>query len=335
MDGYGLRGGYCSLYQEGLYYKPYDGPGICMEDCSAIAHCNLHSSDYYNYEYSNCAMENGKFLCFSCDRENDFYESDDHKSCVFKLDCSSDIEGCLRCNGTECIECDTSKNFELVDGECRCDGIVVNGVCQNITKCNSTKVEHCQVCYGDSICYQCEYGYRLADGKCSFCENKRGVDSRNPCSAACSVANCNYCSGSDTGYCVNCTAPYEPFEGRYVDATPIDCPNVEGCSKCAKGLPNYCIECNDELNFTHSRKYDGTCVCKKDFDYVNKQCVRPIGPYILEGLDYTKMNQMSQDKLTKGDKADNNGKYIYTVTTESLGEKHIDGQPYTIHCINI
>ena len=123
----------------------------------------------------------------------------------------------------------------------------------------------------------------------------------------CPDKNCEKCTNhnnAEENYCYNCKEGFtDRVEGHYdecINETTVDCNNVFGCKKCYAGT-NICYECDDALNMTNSNVFPGTCVCKVDFDFVDKKCVRPTGPYVQPDVD--------RDTLQDIQLTGNNGDY--------------------------
>ena len=315
-EGYGLRGGYCSLCGDDLYVsstKP------CLYDCSAIRNCyEFGSQDIYS---GSCTIENGQFYCLDC--ASGYYESEDHRSCI-KYDerpfsCSEYYNGCLECNeDRECIKCDTDSHWVLNNDShsCYCESNKYqsyDGKCLEIVDCDEGS--NCNKCLGpNKICVQCNDKFGLENGKCTECGEDLFSSIYSPCyKANCPDANCAKCRIYDDGdyYCVKCKEGFNEVDDKCINTTLIDCPGIFGCSKCYAGDTSRCAKCNETQFFKNSRVFPGTCVCDVDHELSDGKCVRPKGPYVPPRVNKSEMTELTADSFNKSENTD--GTYNLTL----------------------
>ena len=282
-DGYGLRGGYCTKCKEGLYSNSRTP---CQYDCSQITNCEEFGDTSTNVPYGNCDVENGELYCYRC---IDGYPSPDFKSCIpYPQYKCSDIPGCLECEEKDgeliCKTCDTANHFVPEHGFCGCDQANNYHFDTNDMKCHlvvdCAKDSHCTTCFdSETNCVKCENNYELSGGKCTQC--KEGFDL---------------------------------FYGKCINVTLVPCPNIEGCESCYAGDLTRCIFCNKTANYRKSRRDMHKCVCNENYDYVNKQCVRPNPPYV-------QPTPNPDDIVDLGDKIDSqDGNYTVKGVIEEKGK---------------
>lgn len=195
---------------------------------------------------------------------------------------SCSTKNCAQCNNdnTSCNQC--KEGYTLLYGECPCNDrnceICSSSYYGACSKCKEnffldkstgacqSKIEHC-LYFNDNGCDLCEFGYKKVNGICEIDEE-----------ASCFDHNCNICSNSLEGGCIQCKAGYDNKEGKCINAGKCEIMINNNCIICSSGFISYgsgCIEKCFGAECDEEGKCDNECVTCNNYLLKEKLGCKP------------------------------------------------------------
>ena len=212
--------------------------------------------------FTNCRRGDEELFCFAC--KNDFYiDQMDHlcysnnntnlpKGLYKCAEANSLAEGCIKCiegyylgkkdhncstikgclrseNINKCLECDNDYCFDIKNGKCEVNNMVINEEKKYLYRCKMTNKE-------GNKCAKCNEGFVL--DKNGICVDEEHCLEKNK------NGTCKKCQNDYDGtYCVN---KYFGCEEIFYEYNCLECNDIFNFEKCTKCFEGYELNENDE-----------------------------------------------------------------------------------------